>query len=158
MVKPIPDGFSSVTVSLIVKDAASAIEFYKKAFLAEEMYRFLGPDGKSIMHAEVKIGNSIIMISDEMPQMNCLSPLTIGGAGAAIYLYVEDADETFKRAISSGAKPVMPIMDAFWGDRWGSIIDPFGHTWSIATHKTDMTMDEIKKAGEALFKQMAEKR
>lgn len=157
MTKPIPDGFSSVTSSLVVKGASEAIEFYKKAFLAEELYRFVGPDGKSIMHAEIRIGNSILMLSDEMPEMNCLSPLSIGGAGMALYLYVEDADETYRRAVEAGAKPIMPMMDSFWGDRWGNLCDPFGHIWSVATHKKDMTGEEIKKAAEEAFKHMPKK-
>lgn len=157
MVKSIPDGFSSITINLTVKDAAAAIEFYKKAFSAQEAYRFFGPDNKTIMHAEIRIGNSILMLSDEMPQMNCLSPLSIGGAGAAVYLYVDDADKTFAEAVGAGAKPLMPVMDAFWGDRWGSVVDPFGHIWSIATHKKDMSPDEIKKAGEEAFKNMMQK-
>ena len=157
MVKSIPDGFSSITINLTVKDAAAAIEFYKKAFSAQEAYRFFGPDNKTIMHAEIRIGNSILMLSDEMPQMNCLSPLSIGGAGAAVYLYVDDADKTFAEAVVAGAKPLMPVMDAFWGDRWGSVVDPFGHIWSIATHKKDMSPDEIKKAGEEAFKNMMQK-
>lgn len=151
-VKPIPDGFSTVTPSITVRQAAKAIEFYKKAFDAQEIFRFPGPDGKTIMHAEIKIGNSIIMLNDEMPQMNCNSPQSLGGTGSSIFLYVNDVDTIFNKAVSNGAKPLMPLMDAFWGDRFGSIQDPFGHVWGIATHKKDMTPEEIKKAGQEAFK------
>ncbi|MGI0006661.1 MAG: VOC family protein [Nitrosotalea sp.] len=154
MTKPIPDGYHTVTPTLIVKGASDAIEFYKKAFGAQEIMRFPGPDGKTIMHAEIKIGDSSIMLNDEMPQMGCMSPQSIGGSGSGIFLYVHDADDTFNKAVSAGAKPQMPMMDAFWGDRFGSIVDPFGHVWSIATHKKDLTPDELKKAGEEAFKNM----
>jgi PhnB protein len=148
-VKPIPDGYSTVTPTITVREAAKAIEFYKNAFGAQEIFRFSSPDGKTIMHAEIKIGNSIVMLNDEFPQMNCRSPQTIGDTGSSIFLYVADADATFNKAISAGAKSLMPLMDAFWGDRFGSIQDPFGHVWSIATHKRDMTPEEIKAAQEA---------
>ncbi|WKT58481.1 VOC family protein [Candidatus Nitrosotenuis chungbukensis] len=148
-VKPIPDGYGTVTPTITVHEAAKAIEFYKKAFDAQEIFRFPSPDGKTIMHAEIKIGNSIVMLNDEFPQMNCRSPQSIGGTGSSIFLYVNDADATFNKAISAGAKPLVPLMDAFWGDRFGSIQDPFGHVWSIATHKKDMTPEEIKTAQEA---------
>jgi len=150
-VKPVPDGYSTVTPTITVREAAKAIEFYKKAFDAQEIFRFTSPDGKTIMHAEIKIGNSIVMLNDEFPQMNCRSPQSIGGTGSSIFLYVNDADATFNKAVSAGAKSLMPLMDAFWGDRFGSIQDPFGHVWSIATHKKDMTPEEIK-AGQEAFK------
>lgn len=150
-VKPIPDGYGTVTPTLTVQGAAQAIEFYKKAFDAQEIFRFPSPDGKTIMHAEIKIGNSIVMLNDEFPQMNCRSPQSIGGTGSSIFLYVNDADATFNKAVSSGAKSLVPLMDAFWGDRFGSVQDPYGHVWSIATHKKDMTPDEIK-AGQEAFK------
>ncbi len=148
-VKPIPDGYGTVTPTITVHEAAKAIEFYKKAFDAQEIFRFPSPDGKTIMHAEIKIGNSIVMLNDEFPQMNCRSPQSIGGTGSSIFLYVNDADATFNKAVSAGAKPLVPLMDAFWGDRFGSIQDPFGHVWSIATHKKDMTPEEIKTAQKA---------
>ena len=154
MVKPIPDGYHAVTPALTIKGASEAIEFYKKAFGAQEIYRFLGPDGKSIMHAEIKIGGSSIMLCDEMPQMGVLSPKTIGGPSGSIYLYVQNSDDVFNKAVSAGAKPKMPMMDGFWGDRFGSIEDPFGHVWSIATRKKDMSEDEIKKAAQEFMKQM----
>ena len=154
MVKPIPDGYHSVTPALTIKGASEAIEFYKKAFDAKELNRFLGPDGKSIMHAEIKIGDSSVMLCDEMPQMGCLSPKSTGGPSGSIYLYVQNSDDIFSKAVSAGAKPRMPMMDGFWGDRIGSIEDPFGHVWTIATRKIEMSMEEIKKAGEEFMKQM----
>jgi uncharacterized glyoxalase superfamily protein PhnB len=157
MTKPIPDGYSTITMSLIVRNGTNAIEFYKKAFGAQELYRFPSPDGKSIMHAELKIGNSRIMLNDEMPQMNCRSPQTLGGTGIYIYMYVEDADATFNKAVEAGAKPTMPIMDMFWGDRFGQVQDPFGHIWGIATHKKDMSPEEINKAGYEALKHMQQK-
>lgn len=157
MTKPIPDGFSTVTASLIVKDAEKAIEFYKKAFGAQELYRFPSPDGKTIMHAELNIGSSRMMLSEEAPQMNCRSPQSLGGTGIYLYMYVEDADATFNKAVTAGATPTMSISDMFWGDRFGQIQDPFGHVWGIATHKKDMSEEEINKAGQEFFKQMQQK-
>ena len=133
MVNPIPEGYNTVTATLTVKEAGKAIEFYKKAFDANELYRFPGPDGKTIMHAEIMIGNSIVMLADEMPGMGCRSPQSIGGTGSSIYLYVNDADSTFNKAISAGAKVLMPLMEGFWGDRFGSIEDPFDGTNSYRT-------------------------
>ena len=154
MVKPVPDGYNTVTATLTVKEAAKAIEFYTKAFDAKELYRFPGPDGKTIMHAEIMIGNSIVMLADEMPGMGCRSPQSIGGTGSSIYLYVNDADLTFNKAISAGAKVLMSLMEGFWGDRFGSVEDPFGHVWGIATRTKDMTPDEIKSAGQEALKNM----
>ena len=152
MVKPIPDGYHSVTPTLTIKGASEAIEFYKKAFDAKEIYRFPGSDGKSIMHAEIRIGDSAIMLCDEMPQMGCLSPTSIGGPSGSIYLYVNDADSVFNKAVSIGAKPMMPLMDGFWGDRIGALTDPFGHRWTVATRKKEMTVEEIQKAGAEFMK------
>ena len=154
MTKPIPDGFHSATPSLVVSDSKKAIEFYKKAFGANEIYQFPGPDGK-IMHAMVQIGDSFIMMSDEFPDMGCKSPKSIGGTPVTIYLYVENADKIFNQAVNAGAKVTMPIMDAFWGDRYGQVIDPYGHSWAIATHKKDMSPEELRKAGEEFFCNMA---
>ncbi len=153
MTKPIPDGFHSATPSLVVNNSKEAIEFYKKAFGANEIYQFPAPDGK-IMHAMIQIGDSFIMMSDEFPAMGCSSPSTIGGSPVSLYLYVEDADKIFNQAVEAGAKVTMPIMDAFWGDRFGSVIDPFGHSLSIATHKIDMTTEGLRKAGEEFFASM----
>ena len=147
MVKPIPDGFHTATPTLVVNNANEAIEFYKKAFGANEIYRFPTPDGK-IMHAMIQIGNSFVMMTDEFPSMGARSPTTIGGSAGSIHLYVEDADKVYKQAVEVGAAPTMPLMDAFWGDRYGMIVDPYGHAWAIATHQKDMSPDELKKAGE----------
>ena len=147
MVKPIPDGFHTTTPSIVVNNSKEAIEFYKKAFDAKEIYQMPTPDGKT-MHAMIQIGDSFVMMSDEFPQMGARSPTTIGGTATTIHLYVEDADKTYNQAIEAGAKPTMPIMDAFWGDRYGSVIDPYGHSWAVATHKKDMTPEEMQKAAQ----------
>ncbi len=156
MVKPIPDGFHSVTPTLVVNNANDAIEFYKKAFGANEIYRFPTPDGK-IMHAMIQVGDSFIMLTDEFPSMGARSPTTIGGSASSLHLYVEDADAFYKKAVEAGAAPTMPIMDAFWGDRYGMIVDPYGHAWAIATHQKDMSPDEMKKAAEEFCANMGKK-
>jgi len=153
MTKPIPDGFHSATPSLVVGNSKEAIEFYKKAFGANEIYQFPAPDGK-IMHAMIQIGDSFIMMSDEFPAMGARSPTTIGGTAVTLHLYVEDADKIFNQAVEAGAKVTMPIMDAFWGDRFGTVEDPYGHSWAIATHQKDMSPEELKKAGEEFFSNM----
>jgi uncharacterized glyoxalase superfamily protein PhnB len=150
MTKPIPEGFHSVTPSLVVSNAAEAIEFYKKAFNANEIYKFPTPDGK-ILHAMIQIGDSFVMMSDEFPTMGMKSPITIGGTAVTLHLYVEDSDKIFKQAVDAGAVITMPIMDSFWGDRFGTVMDPYGHSWAIATHKIDMTPDGLRKAGEEYF-------
>jgi len=152
MVKPIPDGYHSVTPTLTIRGASDAIEFYKKAFDAKEVYRFPGPDGKSIMHAEIRIGDSAIMLCDEMPEMGCLSPKSTGGPSGAIYLYVDDADSVFSKAVSVGAQSMLPLMDGFWGDRIGMLVDPFGHRWTVATRKKEMSLEEIQEAGAEFMK------
>jgi uncharacterized glyoxalase superfamily protein PhnB len=152
MVKPIPDGYHSVTPTLTIRGASDAIAFYKKAFDAKEVYRFPGPDGKSIMHAEIRIGDSAIMLCDEMPEMGCLSPKSTGGPSGAIYLYVDDADSVFSKAVSVGAQSMLPLMDGFWGDRIGMLVDPFGHRWTVATRKKEMSLEEIQKAGAEFMK------
>jgi len=149
-VKAIPDGFGTVTPHIVIKGAAQAIDFYKKAFGAEELFRMPGPDGQSIMHAEIKIGNGIVMICEEFPEM-CRSPKTLGGTPVTVHLYVEDADKAFDRAVKAGATASMPPSDMFWGDRYGKVTDPFGHEWSIATHKEDVTPEECGKRAAAFF-------
>ena len=144
-VKPIPDGYHTLTPFLTVRDAARAIEFYKKAFGAEERGSAKSPDGK-IMHAELKIGDSIIMLSDEFPEFGALSPQSTGGAGMGLHIYVDGVDAAFDRAVKAGAQVEMPVSDQFWGDRYGKLKDPFGHKWSIATHIKDMSADEMKKS------------
>ncbi|HYE84824.1 MAG TPA: VOC family protein [Vicinamibacterales bacterium] len=143
-VKAIPDGYYSLTPYLYVRGAAEAIEFYKKAFGATETVRMPGPGGK-IMHAEVKIGNSMLMLSDENPERGAISPATLKGSGGSIMLYTDDVDKVFKQAVAAGAKSVMEPVDMFWGDRMGNVIDPFGHSWAIATHKEDVTPEEMGK-------------
>ena len=153
-VDAIPKGYHTITPGLIVKNAEKAIEFYKKAFAAEEVCRCLSLDGKSIMHAELKIGDSIIMLNDEFPAMGCVSPETLGGCPTSLYLYVEDADSWYDRAIKAGAVSEMPVEDMFWGDRMGAVKDPFGHKWSLATHKKDLTPEEMRKGQEAWAEKM----
>jgi uncharacterized glyoxalase superfamily protein PhnB len=147
-----PKGFNTLTPHLIVRDAKKAMDFYQKAFGAEQARIHYGPDGKSIMHAEMKVGDSMLMLYDENPAWDSRSPLTLGGSPVFIHLYVDDVDSAFKRAVDAGATVKMPLMDAFWGDRYGQVTDPFGHQWSMATHKEDLTDDEIKKRSEEEFK------
>jgi PhnB protein len=143
-VKPIPDGYHTLTPFLTVRDAARAIEFYKRAFGAVERGAMKGPDGK-IMHAELKIGDSIVMLSDEFPEFGALSPQSTGGAGMGLHIYIDGVDAAFDRAVQAGAEVEMPVMDQFWGDRYGKLKDPFGHKWSIATHVKDLSLDEMKQ-------------
>ncbi|MBI1747544.1 MAG: VOC family protein [Acidobacteria bacterium] len=157
-VKPIPEGYHTITPYIVVRDAARAIDFYKRAFGALELMRSLSPDGKSIMHAELKIGDSIFMLNDEFPAWKVLSPESLGGSSTTLYLYVADADATYNQAVAAGATVAMPIMDAFWGDRCGQIVDPFGHKWSVATHKLDLTPEEIHKAGAVAMAQMSKEK
>jgi uncharacterized glyoxalase superfamily protein PhnB len=132
-----------------VNGASKAIEFYKKAFGAQEIGRLPGPDGKSIIHADLKIGDSHVFLVDEIPEMDCRGPKTVGGTSVTIHMYVEDADAAFGKAVAAGAQVKMPLSDMFWGDRYGVLADPFGHAWSIATHKEDLTPQEIGKRAQA---------
>ena len=147
-VKPIPEGYHTVTPYLIVKDAARALEFYKKIFSAKELMRFDMPDGR-LGHAEIRIGDSRVMLADEHPELQALSPKTIGGSPVSIHLYVEDVDTAVERAVKAGATLIRPVADQFYGDRVGGIEDPFGYRWFIATHKEDLTMDEIRRRAAA---------
>jgi PhnB protein len=151
-VKPVPEGYHTVTPYLIVKDAARAIEFYKQAFDARELMRMADPSGK-IGHAEIKIGDSPIMLSDEAPDWGARSPQTIGGSPVGICLYVENVDKLFNQAIAAGAKELRPVQDQFYGDRSGTLTDPFGHQWTVATHKEDLSPEEIGRRFEAYMKQ-----
>ena len=151
-VKAIPEGYHTVTPYLTLRDAARAIEFYKKAFGAQETFRMNAPDG-TIGHAELKIGNSIVMLSDENPQGGCLSPASLKGTTVMLFLYVEDVDATFAQAVKAGATVVMPVTDMFWGDRHGQVADPFGHRWSIATHMEDLSQAEIAVRAQKAFAQ-----
>ena len=143
---PVPAGFHTVTPALTVKDAEKAIGFYKHAFGAEERMRFLGPDEKSIMHAEIKIGDSIIMLGEEHPETGCIGPQSPGGTPVSLYLYVEDADQAFTRALSAGASTDMPVADMFWGDRFGQVTDPFGHKWNRRPAKRTLRLKKCENA------------
>ncbi|VFJ14903.1 VOC family protein [Candidatus Nitrosocosmicus franklandus] len=149
-----PERYRSITPMLVVKNALKAIEYYKRVFGAVEKGIMMMPDNKSVAHAELEIGNSIIMLSDEFPEMKCLSPSTIGGSPVSLYLFVDDVDKTFNLAVSEGATSLEPVTDQFWGDRHGVIKDPFGHIWSIATHIKDLSEEEIKKAATEAFSKM----
>lgn len=155
-VKPVPKGFHTLTPYLIVKGAAQALDFYRKAFRAKETVRMPGPDGQTVMHAEMKIGRSHFMLSEEFPDMGSRSPHSIGGTPVSILIYVKDVDAAFKRAVKAGAKAEMPPEDMFWGDRWSKVTDPFGHQWQIATHKEDLTPEEINRRGQEFFAKMGQ--
>jgi len=144
-VKPVPDGYHTVTPYLVLKDAKRALEFYKKAFGAETTVNMPSPDGR-VMHAEVRIGDSMLFMADEFPEISpeTKSPQSAGCVTGTIFLYVPNVDAVFKRAVDAGAKVVMPVEDMFWGDRFGKLSDPFGHHWGIATHKEDLTPGEMK--------------
>jgi len=156
-VKAVPEGYHTVTASLIFAGADKAIDFYKKAFGAEEIMRMPGPGGR-IMHAEVRIGNSRVMLADEMPDMGCKAPGAYGGSPVSFYVYVENVDSAWKRAVDAGGRSKMPLMDMFWGDRCGQIEDPFGYKWMIAQHVKDLTPEEMKKGQEAWMAQMKNKK
>ena len=153
--KPIPPGFHTVTPSLVVRNAAEAIDFYKKALGAEEIMRMPDPSGR-ISHAELKIGDSIIFLSDEFPNMPTTSPQTLGGCTGGFYLYVPDVDKSFQRAVDAGGKATMPVSDMFWGDRFDQFTDPFGHTWSISTHTKDLSPQEMEEGAKKFYAQMAQ--
>jgi PhnB protein len=154
MTKPLPDGFHSLTPHLTVTGAAKAIEFYKKAFGAQEIMRIPMPDGR-LGHAQLKIGDSMIMMADTFPEMGgCRSPLELGGSHIIINLYVPDCDQVFNQAIAAGAAVRMPLADMFWGDRYGQLTDPFGHVWAIATHKEDVPPAELGKRAQAAMANM----
>ena len=144
-VKAVPAGFHTLTPHLTVRDADKALEFYKNALDADVLNVARMPDGK-VMHAALRIGDSMLMLNEEMPEFGALSPLSNGGAGVTIHIYTENVDAAFDRAISAGANVTMPLMDQFWGDRYGMVADPFGHKWSIATHVKDMSPEEMQQA------------
>ncbi len=155
MAKSIPEGYHAITPSLTFKDSQKGIEFYKKAFGAKVLDALASPTGHGLMHATIQIGNSIVMMGDEMP--NCKSAETLGSSPISLYVYVSNADAAFKQAVEVGGTEVMPVADMFWGDRAGSIRDPFGYSWMIATHKQDLTQEQICKGAEAFFAQIAKK-
>jgi len=149
--KAIPEGFHSVTPCLTLKNSLEAIEFYKKALGAEELCVFPAPDGKSTMHATIKIGDSILMMGDEMPNQDCKSAETLGASPVSLYIYVRNADAAFEQAVAAGATVIMPVADMFWGDRAGTLKDPFGYAWMIATHARDLTQEEIQEGAQSFF-------
>ena len=155
MVSSIPKGCNTVSAYLVLKDVKKALEFYSRAFGSTGETCLEGPDG-SVMHAEMRLGNSTIMLSQENPQWNCISAETMGGSPVSMHVYVDDCDALFKQAIKAGCVEVAPMMDAFWGDRFGKVADPFGYTWGLATHKEDLTPEELRKRGQEWMAQMAE--
>jgi PhnB protein len=153
-VKPIPEGYHNVTPYLFVRSAASAIDFYKNVFSAAEVVRMAGSNGK-IMHAELRIGDSIVMLADENPPTGVMSPQTIGGFSVGLHVYVENVDAVIQKAVENGAKMLRPIKNQFYGDRSGSLLDPFGHMWSVATHIEDVSPEEMRKRMTAAASQTA---
>ncbi len=151
-VKPMPEGYHSVTPYLAVRDAARAIEFYQQAFGAKEIFRMNSPDGK-VGHAELRIGDSVVMLSDENPQAGCVSPSSLKGTTVTLFLYVENVDSIFQQAINAGATVVMPVANMFWGDRHGQVSDPFGHRWSLATHQEDVSPEQLAERARTAFAQ-----
>jgi PhnB protein len=149
-----PEGYRSVTPALTFKDARKAIEFYKEALGAEERYAMPGPDGKGIMHAEIRIGDCILMLGEEHPGQTCKSAETAGGSSVGFYLYVDDVDAAFNKAVAAGATAQMPVQEMFWGDRMGSVLDPFGYNWMIARRTRDLSPEEIQAGAKAAFAQM----
>jgi uncharacterized glyoxalase superfamily protein PhnB len=152
---PVPAGYHTVTPHLVCRGAADAMAFYARAFGAKERMRMSGPDG-SVAHAEMKIGDSIIMLGDEMPQMGASAPPTIGGSPVNIFLYVKNVDKLFEQAVAAGATADMPPADMFWGDRYCKVTDPFGHHWSMATHIEDLSQKEMAKRGAAAMAEMGQ--
>ena len=153
-VKPIPEGYHTLQVYLAVEDASKAIDFYKEAFGAEETIRMPGPDG-SVAHAELQIGDSKLMLSDPFPQSNVRPPSERGGPTASIFMYVDDVDATFEQAQRAGATVVSELEDMFWGDRFGTVADPFGQVWAMATHKEDLSEEEIAERSKAAMAEMS---
>jgi len=150
-VSPVPEGFHTITPSLIVNDAASALEFYKSAFGALELVRLSTPDGSKIMHSSLKVGNSIFYVTDELPGMSQKSATSLGGTSVSLNLYVDNADAAFDQAVDGGATPLMPVSEMFWGDRFGMVADPFGHVWCFATRVKEPTLEEVVEGAKAAF-------
>ncbi len=156
--KGVPEGYHTLTPHLTVRGADRAIEFYKQAFEAEELMRMPGPDGR-LIHAELRIGDSVVFLNDEFPDMGgCRAPESLRGTTCTLHLYVEDVDAAVSRAVAAGAQVRMPVADMFWGDRYGKVIDPFGHEWSLATHKEDLSPEDLRRRAEAFFAEMAKRR
>jgi PhnB protein len=150
-VKPIPDGYHTITPYLSIKGAAGAIDFYKKAFGATEVMRMAQPDGR-VRHAELQVGDSRVMLADEFPEMDFRSPHSIGGTPVQLHMYVKNVDTVVSQAVAAGAKLVRPVQDQFYGDRSGTVADPYGHVWHVATHKEDVSMEELRKRAAAQHK------
>lgn len=157
MPRAIPHGFHTVTPTVMFKDARKAIEFYRRAFNAEELLVMPGPDGTGVMHAQVRIGDSIVMMGDEQPGQPCKSAESSGGSPVSFYLYVEDVDAAFATAVAAGATVQMPVQEMFWGDRAGSVGDPFGYGWMLASHTRDLTPEQIMEGARAAFAAMGKK-
>jgi PhnB protein len=157
-VKPIPEGMHTLTPNLVLRGAEKAIEFYKRALGAQEVARMPAPDGKSIWHAELRIGDSMFFLNDEMPGMGAAAPSADAPVPVTMWLYVPDTDAAFKRAVDAGAKPTMEPADMFWGDRCAGVADPFGYVWSFATHQKDLTAEEMRRAGEEFARSMGASR
>lgn len=156
MARPIPEGFNTVTPAITFKDVRRAIDFYKRALGAVEHFVMPGPDGKGVMHAEIQIGSSVLMMGEENVHCPSKSAQTLGASPVGFYLYVADADVAFKKAVDAGATVLQPVSDMFWGDRMGTLKDPFGHTWMVATHTRDLTPQEIAQGAEAAMAAMAQ--
>ena len=157
-VRAVPEGHHTVTPHLIIKGAGEAMDFYKKAFGAQEVMRMPGPGGRGVGHGELKFGDSYIYVAEEFPDMKCLSPKSLGGTPVGIHLYVDNVDAAFKQALSAGCKETMPLTNMFWGDRFGKLADPYGHEWSLAQHMEDVPPQEMAKRAEEAFKQMGQKK
>jgi PhnB protein len=153
-VQPVPEGYHTVTPYLAVDDATAAIDFYQRAFGAKERGRMAGPDG-TIGHAELEIGDSLVMLADPFPQFTARPPKELGGTSVGVFVYVENVDELFQQAVDAGATPTMEPDDMFWGDRFGSVLDPFGHSWQIATHVEDVSPEEMEKRSREFMAAMA---
>lgn len=155
-VKPVPEGMHTITAHLVVQNGTKAIEFYKKAFNAQEIGVHRTPDGK-VMHAMLKIGDSMLMLADEFPDMGSKSAQSLGGSPVVLNIYTEDVDKLFNQALSAGAKETMALADQFWGDRYGQVVDPFGHHWALASRKENVSPEELERRAKAMFAEMAKK-
>ena len=154
---PIPPGFHTLTPHLTVRNASEALEFYKNAFGAEVLHVANMPDGR-VMHASVRMGDSILMLNDEMPEHGALSPLSSGGSGVTLHIYTQNVDDAFARAVAAGATVKMPVADQFWGDRYGSLVDPFGYSWGIGTHKEDLSPKDMGERAQQFFASMSQRK
>jgi PhnB protein len=154
-VKAVPEGLHTITPHLVIREASKAIEFYKKAFGAQTKYVHHTPDGRKVAHAELQIGDSKLFLADEFPEMGSKAPQTLTGGPVVLNVYVEDVDRLFNQAVAAGATVTMPLADQFWGDRYGQVVDPFGHLWALASHKEDVSPEEMEKRAKIAFAEMA---